>query len=127
MKENEKILYVSDLDGTLLNEKQKLSDYTVKTINNLIGKGLYFSYATARSLTSASIVTKGLTTTIPVIIYNGTFIVNSQTKEKLFSIYFNQEEKNIIKKYLDTNTIYPLIYGYVNGEEKVSWIKPESV
>jgi len=38
-----------------------------------------FSYATARSLSSASVVTKGLKTDIPVIIYNGTFIVNAYT------------------------------------------------
>jgi len=29
-----KILYVTDLDGTLLNSKDELSEYTIKTINN---------------------------------------------------------------------------------------------
>jgi hydroxymethylpyrimidine pyrophosphatase-like HAD family hydrolase len=52
-----------------------------------------FSYATARSLSSAAIVTNGLTTNIPVIIYNGTFIVNAYTtKEKLSSLYFNKND-----------------------------------
>jgi len=118
-----KILYVTDLDGTLLNSKDKLSEYTIKAINNLIENGMCFSYATARSLSSASIVTKGLKTDIPVIIYNGTFIVNAYTKEKLFSLYYSEDEKNKVIDFLRKHSIYPLVYGFVNGVEKVSWIK----
>jgi len=118
-----KILYVTDLDGTLLNSKDELSEYTIKTINNLIENGMCFSYATARSLSSASVVTKGLRTDIPVIIYNGTFIVNAYTKEKLFSLYYSEEEKNKVIDFLGKHSIYPLVYGFVNGVEKVSWIK----
>ena len=117
-----KILYVSDLDGTLLNSKDKLSEYTKKTLNALINKGMCFSYATARSLSSASVVTNGLNTNIPVIIYNGTFIVNPGTNEKLFTLFFNEQEKKIVMDILDKCSIFPLVYGYINGEEKVSWI-----
>jgi 5-amino-6-(5-phospho-D-ribitylamino)uracil phosphatase len=118
-----KILYVSDLDGTLLKSNDKMSEYTIKTINKLIDNGMCFSYATARSLSSASVVTKGLTTNIPVIIYNGTFIVNAYTKEKLFSLYFSDEEKEMAISILNKYPVYPLVYGYINDEEKVSWIK----
>ena len=45
-----KTLYISDLDGTLLNSQGKISDYSIKTINNLINEGMIFTYATARSL-----------------------------------------------------------------------------
>jgi len=117
-----KILYVSDLVGTLLKSDDKMSEYTVKTINKLIDDGMHFSYATARSLSSASVVTNGLTINIPVIIYNGTFIVNAYTKERLFSLYFSEEEKAMIINILDKYPIYPLVYGIVNDEEKVSWI-----
>jgi Cof subfamily protein (haloacid dehalogenase superfamily) len=118
-----KILYVSDLDGTLLNSNDLLSEYTIKTLNNLIKKDICFSYATARSLSSASVVTKGLAMDNPVIIYNGTFIVNPNTNEKLFSLCFNEHEKETVKNILIKYSIYPLVYGYINGEEKVSWIK----
>jgi Cof subfamily protein (haloacid dehalogenase superfamily) len=100
-----------------------MSEYTIKTINDLINKGMCFSYATARSLSSASVVTSGLTTNIPVIIYNGTFIVNAYTKERLFSLYFTEEEKTMIINILDNYPIYPLVYGFINDEERVSWIK----
>ena len=44
-----KTLYVSDLDGTLLNSKQHTSSYTNQVINQLVDEGMLFSYATARS------------------------------------------------------------------------------
>jgi Cof subfamily protein (haloacid dehalogenase superfamily) len=121
-----KTLYVTDLDGTLLNCNDSLSEYTVKTINNLMEIGMCFSYATARSLSSASIVTKGLKMNNPVIIYNGSFIVNPNTNERLFSLYFNEQEKEIIKNFLINHSVYPLVYGNINTEEKVSWIKSKA-
>ena len=53
-------LYVSDLDGTLLNTRDEISPRSLRIINSLIEKGMKFTYATARSLSSASVVTKGL-------------------------------------------------------------------
>jgi Cof subfamily protein (haloacid dehalogenase superfamily) len=117
-----KTLYVTDLDGTLLNSNNGLSIYSVKTLNELINNGMCFSYATARSLSSAAIVTNGLITKIPVIIYNGTFIVNAYSKKKLFSVYFSNKEKETVMELLNKNNVYPLVYGYINGEEKVSWL-----
>ena len=37
-----KTLYLSDLDGTLLNSNQRVSDYTAKTVNELIDDGIFF-------------------------------------------------------------------------------------
>ena len=56
-----KTLYISDLDGTLLNSQGKISNYSIEIINHLIEQGMIFTYATARSLVSATPVTKGLT------------------------------------------------------------------
>ena len=53
-------LYVTDLDGTLLNSSDKISQYSIEIINGLVAKGMQFTYATARSLVSASMVAKGL-------------------------------------------------------------------
>ena len=47
-------LYVTDLDGTLLNRQDRVSPFSVRVINELAEKGLLFTYATARSLVSAS-------------------------------------------------------------------------
>ena len=71
-----KTLYISDLDGTLLNSKASLSDDTRETINRLVEQGMFFTYATARSAISSKNVTEGLNLKLPIIIYNGTFIMD---------------------------------------------------
>ena len=53
-------LYVSDLDGTLLRSDERTSGYTNRTVNRLVGEGMLFSYATARSFQTARKVTAGL-------------------------------------------------------------------
>ena len=89
----EKIMYVTDLDGTLLNQKDRINKKSLEIINGLVEEGMLFTYATARSLVSASVVTEGLTTKIPVIAYNGAFIFQPETREILSREDFSQEER----------------------------------
>lgn len=93
-----KTLYVSDLDGTLLRSNQTTSEYTNEVINSLTEKGIVFSYATARSIYTSSKVTKGLDAKIPVITYNGAFIVDNCTHEVLYATYFDRNVYNLLRE-----------------------------
>ena len=93
-----KTLYVSDLDGTLLRSNQTTSEYTNEVINSLTEKGIVFSYATARSIYTSSKVTKGLDAKIPVITYNGAFIVDNCTREVLHATYFDRNVYNLLRE-----------------------------
>ena len=118
-----KTLYVTDLDGTLLNTQDKISDYSLRVINDLVDKGLLFTYATARSEVSASVVTKGLSTKIPIIAYNGAFIIEPSSGTILSSNFFDNEEKQYVIEVLEKFDIFPLVYAFVDEIEKVSWVK----
>ena len=96
----EKILYVTDLDGTLLNESDEVTPFSSDTINGLVDKGMLFTYATARSLVSASKVTQGLSTNIPIIAYNGAFIIQPSTGEILSKEDFTEEERAKVRETL---------------------------
>ncbi len=115
-------LYVTDLDGTLLNRQNQVSPFSARVINGLVDKGLLFTYATARSLVSASRVTEGLSIKIPVIAYNGAFILQPSTGEILSGTGFTDEEKNTVRNILRQHRISPLVYAFIDGVEKVSWI-----
>lgn len=117
-----KTLYVTDLDGTLLTPHDSISPYSIETINKLVEQGMLFTYATARSLSSAAVVAKGLSARIPVIVYNGAFIINPATGEMLSELYFEAEETEKVKAVLTEYGISPLVYSYVEGVEKVSWV-----
>jgi len=118
----EKILYVTDLDGTLLNKQDSISSFSIQIINDLVEKGMLFTYATARSLVSASKVTKGLSTSIPIIAYNGAFIFQPSTGEILSKEDFTEEERSRVKEVLNQYHISPLVYSFIDSIEKVSWI-----
>ena len=78
-----KTLYLSDLDGTLLRPDETISPYSTEIINQFMRDGGFFSYATARSIATAKKVTAGLNTELPIITYNGAFIIDPRTKETL--------------------------------------------
>jgi len=67
-------LFISDLDGTLLNKSAKLSDYTKETLNALIHNGMNFSVATARLLSPVKKMLNGVDVSVPVILMNGVLI-----------------------------------------------------
>jgi len=117
----EKTLYVTDLDGTLLNKNDRINPKSIEIINSLVEKGMAFTYATARSLVSASVVTQGLSTNIPVIAYNGAFIFQPATGEILSREHFSREEMTYASDLIRTYEISPLVYAFIDGVEKVSW------
>lgn len=114
-------LYVSDLDGTLLRSDETLSQFTIDTINELTSKGMLFSYATARSLVTAKKVTSGLNTQFPLIVYNGAFIIDNATEEILAAHFFEAGVSEVFTD-LFANDIYPIVYAYIDGVEKFSFI-----
>ena len=118
-----KTLFVSDLDGTLLTSDMNISENSLKIINTLIDEGMLFTYATARSISSASIVAKGLSTKHPIIAYNGAFIVEPDTRKILAKEDFSRAQTEVVMDIFRQNHISPLVYSFVDGKERVSWIK----
>lgn len=116
-----KTLYVSDLDGTLLRSDETISTYSAETLNALTKKGMLFSYATARSYHTARKVTKGLEAKIPLIVYNGAFILDNVSGEIMCSNYFGEEAKEILDTFIQYG-LYPIVYAYINNVEKFSFI-----
>jgi Cof subfamily protein (haloacid dehalogenase superfamily) len=75
-----KTLYISDLDGTLLNENAELSDYTTETLNRLIDSGAYFTVATARTAASVLFILEHVKINMPIILMNGVLIYDMQSR-----------------------------------------------
>lgn len=114
-------LYVSDLDGTLLRSNEITSEYTNRIINSLTEKGMIFSYATARSLITAKKVTAGLTAKIPLIVYNGAFVIDNISEELLIENYFDNAVESLLEE-LFYNEVSPIVYAFINNEEKFSFV-----
>ena len=94
------VLYVTDLDGTLMQSNGTLSAYTVSVINRLVEQGLAFTYATARSVESARTITGGLRLSLPVITRNGAVLADNETGKHLEKALFTEEEVALLKELL---------------------------
>ncbi len=84
-------LYITDLDGTFLNEKAELSEYTKLHINNLIKDGILFSVASARSFKSIKKILSDVELNLPIIEFNGGYITNFETGQHIVTNDIGQE------------------------------------
>ena len=104
------VLYVSDLDGTLMRSDGTLSPETVRMINALTERGTAFTYATARSIESARTIAGGLNLPLPAITRNGCVLADNATGKHLEKALFTEEEIVLLK------TLLPELpeYGFGN-------------
>ena len=73
------ILYITDLDGTLLRSDATLSAFSRSVLADLLSRGVLFTVASARSVTSIRPILNGLPLPLPVIEFNGAFISDLDT------------------------------------------------
>ena len=116
-----KTLYVSDLDGTLLNMNSALSAFTLDTVNSLVAQGVNFTYATARSLSSSLMVTVGLDKKIPVIVHNGACIQDAVSGKTIYSVCFSESEKQLLRSIFEPLAVCPIFYALLDGDEQVAY------
>lgn len=64
-------LFISDLDGTLLNPDSRISDLTAQTISRLSDRGALISVATARTPATVDPLMRHTRTSIPAIVMTG--------------------------------------------------------
>ncbi|WP_459129524.1 HAD-IIB family hydrolase [Guggenheimella bovis] len=86
-----KKIFVSDLDGTLLNNKGDLSSSSRLKLEALLKDGLPFTVATGRNLSSVRRALGDLSIVLPIIENNGVFITDFQTGEKLKAHFLEKD------------------------------------
>lgn len=104
-------LFVTDLDGTLINSKREVPKRSLEILNKLIEKGVNFTVATARTPATAVEILQNLNLKLPVALMNGVLIYD--TKELKY-IDIKGIEKEAVNKVLDIFKNYkksPLVYG----------------
>ncbi|BBH19350.1 phosphatase [Paenibacillus baekrokdamisoli] len=103
-------LYISDLDGTLLNNNQTVSQESVAILNGLINQGLQFTIATARSFDSAFKLLEEIQFKLPLVFMNGIFIYDPKTKRNIQSHFLApQLAADVINTY-EQDGLNPIVY-----------------
>lgn len=73
-------LYVTDLDGTLLNSDSRLSDTTVKLLNHAISDGALVSIATARTPATVEPLLRKVHFRLPMVVMTGAALWHPDTQ-----------------------------------------------
>ncbi len=110
-----KTLYVSDLDGTLLDSTGHLSQFSRNSLNKLIANGVNFTVATARSVSSAAGLLDGLNLKVPAVMMNGVFLTDVPAQKQ---VYVNRIPTKLAKRIIDIFKSHgrpPFVYSF-NGE-----------
>lgn len=73
------ILFISDLDGTLIDADRKINDESLEILKREQKSGLVFSVATARSASTALPITGPLNLKTPLVLMNGAVLFDPLT------------------------------------------------
>ena len=107
------LLYISDLDGTLLLPDGSFPEDFKRRLNRLIDMGMRFTIATARNYDSAHPILNGLNLNLPVILFNGVYLTDFESGRILEYSHFI--EKTVVENMLELalpRGIDPFIYTF---------------
>ena len=116
-------LYATDLDGTLLRADKSISGETAELLNQLTERGVLFTYATARSFSSASPLVRNLDLSCPAVTFNGVFIIDPITGEHIVENVFGASSFGLAVDFFSKHCLAPLVYSYIDGRERVSYLE----
>ena len=104
-------LYVSDLDGTLLNDESVLSAGTIGTLNRIIGElGGLFTVATARTPATVVPLMQDVHAQLPFIVIGGSAMWNPVTGSYEHTHSITPETVDAVADVFDHHGACPFIY-----------------
>ena len=108
---NRSTLYVSDLDGTLLNSDSLVSETTATLLNRLIAdENLLFTVATARTPATVSKLMSGVKTNLPYIVMAGAALWDNERKEYSEKQAIDNRTVGALLKSYESYDIQPFVY-----------------
>ncbi len=109
-------LFVSDLDGTLLNGQAKFSDYTLSTIKKGIENGLCFTISTARTPATALHILEPLQLQLPIMMMNGVLVYDMNTGEYIKKEVLSDSVVMVLLGLIKIKGLNCFLYGQTDNE-----------
>lgn len=116
------ILLISDMDGTLLDSNDRISDENCKAIDYFIAEGGKFTVASGRMGAAVQVFFDKLHINAPAVLYNGAMVYSFEEGKALYEKPLEEERKEACKRiYSDFPSFGMEIYS---NERLYFWRKP---
>lgn len=92
-----KVIIMTDLDGTLLDDKKNISERDLKSIDEFCDAGGAFTIATGRGYSMAKPVADKLSLRMPAVIFNGSAVYDFKTESFLWQSEVTYRARDYIK------------------------------
>ncbi|UTW61630.1 HAD-IIB family hydrolase [bacterium SCSIO 12741] len=116
-------LFITDLDGTLLNPEGKLSDYSYSALKDLLDDGMPISVASARSLHTMKQILGDLPIQIPVVCINGAYICDFAQHRYLAIQGFPSAIKAGLLNYMQERSLGLFVSAFIDEQELLYYHK----
>ena len=110
-----KTIYVTDLDGTLLQPDATLSDNSLRILSQLLEDGLPLTVATARTSYSVLPILRGLPVSLPLILQNGAVLYDAQAKRILHAACIQPDAFREVCGYVEKSGVNGFAYCIEDG------------
>lgn len=112
-------LYITDLDGTLLDSQSVVSPCSTEIINSLLQKGMRFTVATARTPATVVPLLQRLDLDIPAVLMNGAVLYDIRRKQYIRANGFTDDSALQYIELLEKRELTPFVYRIDNNKLKV--------
>ena len=124
---NKRTLYVTDLDGTLLDNDARISDKTAAMLNQLIADGAAVTVASARGVTGVGLVGGGdVNFRLPLILMNGAVFYNLDEKIIDDACMWDVETAVEVLRVCEDAGRTPFLYRVHEGQMLVEFVRLSS-
>jgi Cof subfamily protein (haloacid dehalogenase superfamily) len=117
-------LIVFDLDGTLLNRKGQLSQFSQDTLAALSRRGIAYTVATGRSLHASRQLLQGQGFRFPQVFKNGVMIWNPQNDAYSHQSYLSLDEVQHVLEAALAQQLTPFIFTFEPGNRHAIYHGP---
>ncbi len=111
-----KNLYISDLDGTLLNNSAEVSRESVELLNKAIKNGVFFSVATARTAATVLQMLDKIEVNAPIVLMNGVTVYDMKKGEYVRVCAFSDKAKREFAEVVKSHSSSGFFYCYEGNE-----------
>lgn len=109
-------LYVTDLDGTFLDENAHVSKESVRILKPMLERGLLFTVATARSPATVVNLLQALPMRLPVVLLTGALLFDLQKKRSVRAAPLRPHAAQMLCRLLDETGGEALAYCVRDGQ-----------